>query len=214
MRIPTTTSTAKGDISNKLTMGTLLISLDMLLPKPLTLISPTAKLKSIFLGQRGSPLKAYRSTRQVLAEVEGVLAASQPSFHHSPLEDVIELLCRGRHYAWVGIYLTVGENTSHQPLGAGGDMPGELTLRETRSKVLISMKLASRELGVLSVESDQENAFGAEDRVLLEGVADALARFLSGRGKYLARKARQEATANQPESAAVQPLRSAAAADK
>ncbi len=52
------------------------------------------------------------------------------------------------------------------------------------------MKLASRELGVLSVESDRENGFGAEDRVLLEAVADTLARFLTGRGKYLVRKAR------------------------
>ena len=56
------------------------------------------------------------------------------------------------------------------------------------------MKLASRELGVLSVESDRENAFGMEDRVLLEGVADVLARFLVNRGKYLARKARTDAS--------------------
>ena len=56
------------------------------------------------------------------------------------------------------------------------------------------MKLASRELGVLSVESDRENGFGAEDRVLLEAVADVLARFLTGRGKYLARRARLDAS--------------------
>ena len=74
-------------------------------------------------------------------------------------------------------------------MGAGGDAPDEVALPETRSKILISMKLASRELGVLSVESDRESAFGAEDRVLLEAVADSLARFLTGRGKYLARKA-------------------------
>ena len=69
-----------------------------------------------------------------------------------------------------------------------------MALPETRSKILISIKLASRELGVLSVESDREGAFGAEDRVLLEGVADSLARFLAGRGKYLARKARTDAS--------------------
>ena len=136
-------------------------------------------------------MKSYRSTRQLLADVEGLLAARQPSFHHSPLEDVIELLCRGRHYAWAGIYLAVAENGSQPSLGAGGDTPGEVALQGTRSKILISVKLASRELGVLSVESNHENAFGAEDRVLLEAVADALARFLSGRGKYLARRARQ-----------------------
>jgi hypothetical protein len=138
-------------------------------------------------------LKVYRSTRQLLADVECLLAASQPSAHHSPLEDVIDLLCRGRHYVWVGIFLTVGENKSQQPIGAGSDAPHQVALPETRSKILISIKLASREVGVLSAESDRENGFGAQDRVLLEGVADVLARFLTGRGRYLARKARLDA---------------------
>ena len=138
-------------------------------------------------------MKVYRSTRQLLADVEGVLAASQPSFHHSPLEDVIELLCRGRHYAWVGIFLAGGENAPQYPLGAGSDVRAQAALPETRSKVRIGMKLASRELGVLCVESDRENALRVEDRVLLEAVADALARFLAGRGKYLARRARTRA---------------------
>jgi hypothetical protein len=138
-------------------------------------------------------LKVYRSTRQLLADVECLLAASQPSAHHSPLEDVIDLLCRGRHYAWVGIFLTVGENAPQQPIDAGSDTPHQVALPETRSKILISIKLASRELGVLSAESDRENGFGAQDRVLLEGVADVLARFLTGRGRYVARKARVDA---------------------
>jgi hypothetical protein len=142
-------------------------------------------------------LKVYRSTRQLLADVGRMLAANRPSARHSPLEDVIDLLCQGRHYAWVGIFLAVGETTSPQLLGAaGGDAPGEVALPETRSKILISMRLASRELGVLGVESDRENAFGSEDRVLLEDVADVLALFLAGRGKYLARKARTVAPFN------------------
>ena len=138
-------------------------------------------------------MKAYRSTRQLLADVECLLAASQPSAQHSPLEDVIDLLCRGRRYAWVGIFLTVVEDTPRPPIGAGSDTPHQVALPETRSKILISIKLASRELGVLSAESDRENGFGAQDRVLLEGVADVLARFLTGRGRYLARKARVDA---------------------
>jgi hypothetical protein len=51
------------------------------------------------------------------------------------------------------------------------------------------MKIAGREVGFLSVESNRENSFGSEDRVLLERVAELLARFLTGRGKYLVRKA-------------------------
>jgi hypothetical protein len=163
-------------------------------------------------------LKVYRPTFRLLADVEGVLASTRPSFVNSPLEEVVDLLCRGRHYAWVGIFLASGEDVPQHLLCGGADGPvqvgsaqsgpaqvgpaqvgpAEVVLSETRSKILISLKLASRELGVLSVESDRENAFGAEDRVLLEGVADALARFLTGRGKYLARKARQQIPANQP----------------
>lgn len=139
-------------------------------------------------------MKVFRPTRQLLADVERLLAANRPSAHHSPLVDVIDLLCCGRHYAWVGIFLAVGANLPQQSLGAGGDSPDEVVLPGTSSKILISMKLASRELGVLSVESDGENAFDMEDRVLLENVADTLARFLAGRGKYLARKARTDAS--------------------
>jgi hypothetical protein len=73
-------------------------------------------------------------------------------------------------------------------MAGGGDALTEVALPETRSKIVVSIKLASHELGVLSVESDRENAFGVEDRILLEGVASVLARFLAGKGKYLVRK--------------------------
>ena len=165
-------------------------------------------------------MKTYRSARELLAEIERVLAANRPSFHRSPLEDVIELLRRGRHYTWIGIYLIIGENTPHPLLGAGGAHPGQVALPGTRSKVLISMKLAGRELGVLAVESDRENAFGSDDRVLLENVATVLARFLTGPGKYVMRKAREVAAdapkpeARGPRPASAAPLRSAAAGEK
>jgi len=165
-------------------------------------------------------LKTYRSARELLAEVKRLLAANKPSAHRSPLVDIIELLCEGRHYSWMGIYLLVGPNTPQQLLEAGPN-PGQMALPETRSKILVSMKLAGRELGVLDVESDRENAFGAEDRVLLEDVATALARFLTGRGKYVVRKARGAAVAtdSQPQARAPQPasnrpLRSAAVGEK
>jgi hypothetical protein len=165
-------------------------------------------------------LKTYGSAREVLAEVKRRLASNKPSAHRSPLFDVIELLCEGRHYTWMGIYLLVGPNTPQQLLEAGRHPnPGQLALPETRSKILVSMKLAGRELGVLDVESDRENAFGSEDRVLLEDIATALARFLTGRGKYVVRKARGAAVPPQPQARAPQPastrpLRSAAVGEK
>jgi hypothetical protein len=152
-------------------------------------------------------LKVYRPTFRLLADAQRVLASGRPSFGKSPLEEVVDLLCRGRHYAWVGIFLASGEGAPQHLLCGGADSPvhgsvqagpAQVVLPETRSKILISLKLASRELGVLSVESERENAFGSEDRVLLEGVADAVARFLTGRGKYLARRARQQTTDSQP----------------
>jgi hypothetical protein len=167
-------------------------------------------------------LKTYLPTRQLLAEVGRVLAV-KPFLQRSPLEDVIELLCRGRHYSWMGIYLAVGISASQQLLGEGSDPhPGQMTRSETRSKILVTMKLAGREWGVVDVESDQENAFGAEDRVLLENVATALARFLAGPGKYVARKAREASVvppgapgqARKPRPASAKPIRPAAVGEK
>ncbi len=140
-------------------------------------------------------MKVYCPTRRLLADVERLLAASRPGAHHSPLEDVIDLLSRGRHYAWVGVFLAVADGAIQRARGSSSP-PAEVALAETRSKILVSMRLASRELGVLSVESDRQNAFGAQDRVLLEAVANVLARFLAARGKYLVRRARMRTTEN------------------
>jgi putative methionine-R-sulfoxide reductase with GAF domain len=139
-------------------------------------------------------VKPYRSTQNVLADIERLLAINKPSFHHSPLEDVVELLCEGRHYSWVGIYLSLDEKSSPALLEDGVAVhPGQIAVAGTRKKILVTMKVAGRELGFLNVESDRENAFGSEDRVLLDRVAGLLARFLAGPGKYLVRKAAKPA---------------------
>jgi hypothetical protein len=150
----------------------------------------------------GAKVKTYRSPRELLSQVACVLATKRSPFHHSPLEDAIGLLSRGRHYTWIGIYLTLG-NLGQQLLGGGGDPhPGLMARPETRSKVLISMKLAGREFGVLDVESDQENAFGVEDRVMLENAANLVARFLAGPGRFIVRKARSRAALESSSAAA------------
>jgi len=137
-------------------------------------------------------MKTYRPARELLADVERLLANTRPSFHESPLDEVVELLCAGRHYTWMGIYLVVAQK--NELLSKGTDPhPGQTALPGSKSKILISIQIAGREVGLLDVESDREYAFGAKDRVLLENVADVLARFLTGRGKYIMRKARQSA---------------------
>jgi hypothetical protein len=134
-------------------------------------------------------VKPYRSSRVILADVETALSTNQPSFHHSPLEDIASLLCDGRHYSWVGVYLTVnGDSSSALAENFAAEHPGQMAVRGTRKKIIVSITIAGRELGFLSVETDRENALGSEDRVLLERVAGLLARFLSGKGKYLVRR--------------------------
>jgi putative methionine-R-sulfoxide reductase with GAF domain len=133
-------------------------------------------------------VRAYRSTRDLLSDIEQTLAENRPSFHDSPLEKVAGLLAEGRHYGWVGIYLTM-EKQPAMPLLPNAAHPARFEADGTRKKVIITMKIAGRDIGFLNVESNRENAFGAEERVLLERVAGLLAKFLTGPGKYLVRKA-------------------------
>ena len=133
-------------------------------------------------------MKPFRSTRDLLADVEETLAENRPSFHDSPLEKVAGLLAEGRHYGWVGIYLTL-EKQPAMPLLPNAAHPARFEASGTRKKVIVTMKIAGREIGFLNVESNRENAFGADERVLLERVAGLLAKFLTGPGKYLVRKA-------------------------
>jgi putative methionine-R-sulfoxide reductase with GAF domain len=135
-------------------------------------------------------VKPYRPTNIVLADISRALTANQPSFHHSPLEDVAELLCEGRHYSWAGIYIKLDARSSPALLqDASEPHPGQIAVAGTRKKIVIAIKIAGRELGFLNVESERENSFGSQDQVLLERVASLLARFLTGRGKYLVRRA-------------------------
>ena len=133
-------------------------------------------------------MKRFRSTRDLLADVQQVLAENRPSFHDSPLEKVAGLLAEGRHYGWVGIYLTLEKHPA-MPLLPNAAHPARFEASGTRKKVIVTMKIAGREIGFLNVESNRDNAFGADERVLLERVAGLLARFLTSRGKYLVRKA-------------------------
>lgn len=133
-------------------------------------------------------MKPYRPTSALLADIDRALASNQPSFHRSPLERVADLLAEGRHYSWVGVYLSFDDASSSALLEKAGH-PGHMATPGALKKILVSMKIAGRELGFLSVETDREHALGAEDRVLLERVAGLLARFLSGKGRYLVRRA-------------------------
>ena len=138
-------------------------------------------------------MKIYRSTAELLAEIGDVFASRAYS---SPLDEVVGLLREGRHYGWAGIYVTV-ERTAEKP---AGPQPGQVALAETRSKILVSMKLSGREYGILAVESERE-VFRPGDRVFLEQVAHLGALFLAGPGRYLVRKARRAAVSERSQAA-------------
>lgn len=139
-------------------------------------------------------MKPYRPAAMILTDIQFRLDNNAPSFHRSPLEDVAALLSEGRRYSWVGIYLTLDKHQS-SALAENAPHPGQMAVAGTRKKILVTIKIAGRELGFLNVESDRENAFGPEDRVLLEKTANLLARFLAGPGRYLVRRVARPAPA-------------------
>ena len=139
----------------------------------------------------------------------------------SPLDQVVEILYGGRQYFWIGIYLVAGEAVVRESfrgpvppchtvaLGVGNvgtagesglmkvipdvsaDPTYSMCFAETKSEIVVPIRIGQHVLGVIDVESDRINAFGGQDRVLLKQVAERLARFLQNQGKYLLRKARE-----------------------
>ncbi|HEV8524012.1 MAG TPA: hypothetical protein VGQ71_05890 [Terriglobales bacterium] len=165
-------------------------------------------------------MKSYRSPRHVIAEVERLIASVKPSFHSpSVLAQVVALLCSSRHYSSARTYLLVGDRVALRAmsglppqretmaLGVGSvgaaAQTGMLVQTDEggSTELATPIKIAGRVLGVLAVQS--EGAMGNQERVLLKKVAFRVARFLSFKGKYLMRKAR-EAARQRPSSASEQ----------
>ncbi len=169
-------------------------------------------------------MKRYRSPREVLADVERVLA-EKPASRALVLQEICEALSRSRHYFWIGIYLVAGERVVLQDyrgpeppcrsvvLGAGSvgavaqtgqvkvihdvaqDPAHRECFPETESAIAVPIKIAGRMLGVMAAESEREYAFGKTDRVLLQEIARRLARHLTAGGRRLMRRAREAAEA-------------------
>ncbi len=72
---------------------------------------------------------------------------------------------------------------------------------ETRAEIAQPIRTPGQVLGVLNVESDEENALGRQDQVLLKEAASRLGLFLAGRGKYLMRQQRSMPPVAVPKSA-------------
>ncbi len=132
--------------------------------------------------------KPYRSPREVVGEVERVLAAKYSPHSPSPLERVVSLLREKRHYSWAAIYLKIAGASVREAVSGPAEAP-------TTSQAVATMRMATRELGRIEIRSDHADAFTGEDKVLLKELAVILARYLTGNGKYLVRKAGEAAAA-------------------
>lgn len=143
-------------------------------------------------------MKRYRSPREVLAEVEKVLAGrASVAAPLSLLDQTLDILYHARHYFCIGISLSAGEQMVRQafrgPVPPGDTHAGERDSAGARCSIVVPIQIGRRVLGAIDVESDREYAFGREDRVLLQRVAARLARYLSTRGKHVLRRLREQA---------------------
>jgi len=122
------------------------------------------------------------TAQQIVKEVERLLA--RPRGGAEALEAVAGLLQTNRRYSWVGIYVVAGEKMRrHAETSA---TPGSET---APAGIAAAIRTASRTLGMI----EAQGAFSYEDQVLLKRVAALVAKFLTGPGKGLLRKAREEA---------------------
>jgi putative methionine-R-sulfoxide reductase with GAF domain len=165
------------------------------------------------------------------------------AFPESPLAQIARLLQSGRQYFAVTVFLLAGtrlvRTASAGPpprcdsmrLGEGNvghaAVTGKLKVvpdvardaqyvqvfSETRSELIVPIKIGAHVIGVIDVESDRRDAFSFKDRVLLREAAAALARFLVGPGKYLVMKAREAALEIPPVAIKQPPARAAAEAE-
>jgi L-methionine (R)-S-oxide reductase len=170
----------------------------------------------------GSPQKVLAKVEWALASSRPAFH-HQPG--QNPLDEVVEILYERRHYFWIGIYLVAGRQVVRQAfrgpvppchafefgkgnVGTTGqtgvlkvipdvttDPTYSMCFVETKSEIVVPIKISTRILGVIDVESDRPDAFGSKERILLKNTAMRLARFLSVRGRYLVRRAAQKSEA-------------------
>jgi hypothetical protein len=109
----------------------------------------------------------------------------------------------------VGIYLAVegkaGVTATSAVTQAGSNPVANVSpaarFPETKSEMVVPVRIGTRTLGMIDVESGRANALSRQERVLLGQVAAALAQFLTtNRGKLLLRKAREQSDSARTES--------------
>lgn len=114
------------------------------------------------------------SSRALLAEIDRVLSAKRAHWGQSPLDELVAILCDGRGYESIAIFLAIPGRS---------DEPSRRT-----AQLLVPIRMGRRLLGVIEVNGVRAPH---ADELLLKQVATRLARFLTGNGKWLARRVRE-----------------------
>jgi L-methionine (R)-S-oxide reductase len=165
---------------------------------------------------------------RMASRVRGLRPIRGAHLPQSPLEQVAQLLQSGRQYFAVTIFIAAGERVlrvasagpaprcDSMRLGEGNvglavktgeakvvpdvsrDRQYVKVFPETRSELVMPIKIGAHVIGVIDVESDRLNGFPYAARVLLRKLAATLARFLVGPGKYVVLHARQAVPASPP----------------
>ena len=167
--------------------------------------------------------QSHRSAHDVLTSIKKQLSSAWGKNPAEVLDEIVEELHEGRHYFWTGLYLAAGDKVVRQcfrgpvppchsfQLGVGNvgttgqkgvtkiipdvsaDPTYSMCFLETKSEIVVPVKIGTRILGVIDVESDRLNGFSSQERALLEQTAEQIARFLTtDQGKLLLRKAREQ----------------------
>lgn len=132
-------------------------------------------------------MKRYRPVREVLADIEQILAQKYAAGAH-PLSEVVELLVDGRHYGRVELVLDL--TAVRERRYVVGAEPAQV-----QSEIKAQLQLATHSYGELVVKDGRPNAFKSEDRVLVKEVAEQVALFLAGKGKHVVLQGRVQAGA-------------------
>jgi putative methionine-R-sulfoxide reductase with GAF domain len=141
--------------------------------------------------------------------------------HDSPLDAVVRLLVNGRGYLHAAVYLNggsrlvrraaAGAKSDCDAMDFGQGVVGKVAqsgrervlanvsrdpdyhkiLPQTRSELVMPVKIGSHVLAVIDVESARVNVFAYPARVLLRRTAVLTAKFLAGDGRYLMLEARE-----------------------
>jgi hypothetical protein len=132
-------------------------------------------------------LKTFRSPKTIVADIVQLIATDKPlPGRPSALARILKQLCDGRNYLRAGIFLTI--SAKEVPCAISGP---QASPREAGAELSVPIRIAAHTLGSLRVQLAPGRVFSLEERVLLDEVALVLARYLSGKGKYVVRKARE-----------------------